>query len=296
MRVTSEMMSTNALRRLSTRLSSYERVQTRLATGKQFQVASENIGGSVRAQTLRSSMRAREQEQRNADDARSWLDITDSQLQSAVDRLARARDLAVRGANTMGEDERTALAKEVEAVQADLVSIANAQHRGRPIFAGFSDQKPVTGAPGGPWGYTGDMGTVTRRVGEHDVVPINVTAYDAFGFGTPGGDIFSTLDRLVTSLKAGDIAGVGTAIAGIDAGRASLTESLATVGSRTNWVESARHRSQDTLHALRTELAEVEDVDIAEAIMNLQVEEIAYEATLQAVARALPPSLASFLR
>ncbi len=38
------------------------------------------------------------------------------------------------------------------------------------------------------------------------------------------------------------------------------------------------------------------DVDIAEAIMNLQIEEVAYQATLQAMARALPPSLASFLR
>jgi hypothetical protein len=44
-----------------------------------------------------------------------------------------------------------------------------------------------------------------------------------------------------------------------------------------------------------TGLAGVEDVDMAEAIMSLQVEEIAYRAMLQTMTRTLPPSLVSFL-
>lgn len=35
---------------------------------------------------------------------------------------------------------------------------------------------------------------------------------------------------------------------------------------------------------------------MAEAVMELQMQEVAYEAVLGAMARALPPSLASFLR
>lgn len=53
------------------------------------------------------------------------------------------------------------------------------------------------------------------------------------------------------------------------------------------------HRPQDELQ--RTGLAGVEDVDMAEAIMNLQVEEVTYRATLQTMTRTLPPSLVSFL-
>ena len=37
-------------------------------------------------------------------------------------------------------------------------------------------------------------------------------------------------------------------------------------------------------------------MDVAEAIMDLQVEEVAYQATLQALGRSLPDTLVSFLR
>lgn len=47
---------------------------------------------------------------------------------------------------------------------------------------------------------------------------------------------------------------------------------------------------------LRMELSEVQDLDLAKGVMELQVQQVAYEATLQALAKALPPSLAAFLR
>jgi uncharacterized protein YunC (DUF1805 family) len=46
----------------------------------------------------------------------------------------------------------------------------------------------------------------------------------------------------------------------------------------------------------RGEPADVEDADIAEAILELQTQEVAYTAALQTLGRALPPSLAAFLR
>lgn len=65
------------------------------------------------------------------------------------------------------------------------------------------------------------------------------------------------------------------------------------LGTRT---EAARNPSQRTTHSIRVERTEVGDADVAAAIMDLQVQEVAYQATLQAMARALPPSLAAFLR
>lgn len=43
-------------------------------------------------------------------------------------------------------------------------------------------------------------------------------------------------------------------------------------------------------------VAEVEDVDVVAAIMDLQVEEVAYQTTLRAAGRPLPETLVSFLR
>src|SRR3712207_3709699 len=203
-RVTSEMMVTGSMRRLSTRLQPYEKTQTQLATGKRILAPSDAPGDANRALGLRAVQRAREQELRNAGDAKSWLDIADTQLQAAMERLGRVRELALRGASTVGAQESSALAVEVGNIRDEMLGIANARNRGRPLFAGFSDAEAVRKVAGS-WVYNGDNGSVTRRVSEADVVEINVTASDVFGVGgAPGADLFSALDQLVADLQAGN--------------------------------------------------------------------------------------------
>lgn len=295
-RVTSEMMVTGSLRRLSTRLQQYEKTQTQLATGKRILAPSDAPGDANRALGLRAVQRAREQELRNAGDAKSWLDITDTQLQAGMDRLSRLRELTLRGASTVGAQESSALAVEITNIRDELVGIANFRNRGRPLFAGFSDAESVRNVAGS-WVYAGDNGAVTRRVSESDVVEVNVTAAEVFGFGGPAGaDLFSALDQLVTDLQAGNTNGVAAALDKIDTGRLRMGNALAKVGASANTVDSAQLRTESALLSIRTELSAVEDVDMAEAVMELQTQQSAYEATLQAMGRSLPQTLAAFLR
>ncbi len=83
---------------------------------------------------------------------------------------------------------------------------------------------------------------------------------------------------------------------GLHTARHAIGDAQARKGTASNRVESARACADDALPAIRSQLTDVEDVDIAEAIMELQTQEMAYTATLEALARALPPSLAAFLR
>ena len=68
------------------------------------------------------------------------------------------------------------------------------------------------------------------------------------------------------------------------------------VGATGNRIESTLAANQDQQIALRGQLSEIEDVDLASATMELQLQEVAYQATLAAMGRALQPSLADFLR
>ncbi len=61
-------------------------------------------------------------------------------------------------------------------------------------------------------------------------------------------------------------------------------------------LEAESGRIDDAILALREELSRVEDVDIAEAVMALELHEAGYEAALAAFARARQPSLLDFLR
>jgi len=70
----------------------------------------------------------------------------------------------------------------------------------------------------------------------------------------------------------------------------------ATVGSRVNRVESARDALASSALSNTRSLSDVENVDVAAAIVDLQMQEVAYQAALGATARVLQPTLLDFLR
>lgn len=295
MRITSEVMVSRSLHRLQNRLSSYERTQSELATGRRILKPSDDPSGARRSASLSGSMRAAEQHQRNASDANGWLANADNQLQSAMNRLQRARDLATRGATETTPAERETLAVEIDAIREELVGIANATHSGRSLFGGFTAGPAVEQGADGTWITRGAGDEVTRRVSDSEQVRVNVTAQEWLGFADPDTpDVLTALDTLAADLRSG--APISGHLTTLDAAAGRLGDSLAVVGAATNRVASAESRAEDLAVTLRTELSEVQDVDVAEGVMELKVQEVAYEATLAALGRALPPSLAAFLR
>lgn len=293
MRITSEVMVARSLDRLQTRLSRYERAQSELATGTKILSPSDDPSGARRASSLTSAMRAREQELRNAADATGWLDSADSQLQTVLERLSRARELATRAASPTSPGERTALAAEIRAIGEEIAGIANASHVDRPLFGGFSEG-PAVERVAGVWTTRGDGDAVTRRLSDSELVRVNVTASEFLGFGSPQGDVLTQLDALADDIEAG--VAVGGRLDDLRRGSEGVADSLAILGAASNRVQSAEARSQDLLLTLRSELSRVQDVDIAEGMMDLQIQQVAYEATLSALSKALPPTLVSFMR
>ena len=296
MRITSETMVMRSLDRLQGRLSSYERSQSELATGRRILQPSDDPAGARRSMSLRSAMYAREQELRNVSDAKGWLHAADSQLQSVLDRLSRAQELATRGASSSGPTERHALAGEVRQIAEEIAGIANARHLDRPLFGGFGDGPAVARDGAGDWQAVGGGDAVMRRVSDTEQVRVNVTAAEWMGFTGPGDDLLTTLDDLAQRLETGTPADISASLGDLKDAMSTVATSLADIGAATNRVEAAGARADDLLLTLRSELSDVQDVDVAKGVMDLQTQQVAYEATLAAIGRALPPSLVAFLR
>jgi flagellar hook-associated protein 3 FlgL len=293
MRVTQEGMVNNALARLQERLSSVDRAGRRLSSGKAVQVASDDVSGMNRVLGLRSQIRAREQESRNGADALSWLNIADSKLQTANNRLGRGRELMVRAGSSQDATARNAMADEVLAIREELLGVANTSIGDRALFGGTASTTTPYDNSGV---YSGDDGVVTRRVGEGDSVQVNVTGPDVFGEGTGADEnVFEFLERAATEIRAGG-PGVTNLLGEIDTYMERLTGTLATVGAATNRIDAAMLRNADEQLVLKGELAKVQDIDLAAAVMDLQTQEVAYQATLAALSRVLQPSLVDFLR
>ena len=301
-RVTQEGMVQNALLRVHERLGQLDRAGRRLSSGKAVTVASEDVSGMNRILSLRSRVRSLEQESRNGADGLTWLNIADSKLQTVNTRLIRVRELMVRAAAATDGTAREAIAREIETIRDDIMTVANTNVDGRPLFGGTANvPQAVTTGAGPVYSYAGDAIPIQRRIGDNDLVAINVNAQEVFGFDTgappdPTVNLFAKLDEIVVDIRAGNSANVSNKLGVIDTAMDRVNKGLASVGAATNRIDAAMVRNQDEQMALKGELAKVEDVDLAEAIMNLQTQEVAYQATLGALSRVLQPSLLEFLR
>ncbi|WP_370327178.1 flagellar hook-associated protein FlgL [Euzebya sp.] len=293
-RVTQGMLSRSSLAYLQQSLSRTGDLQERLATGRQINRPSDSPTGTVTAMLTRSSLTRTRGHLAGADNAKGWLDTADSALQGASSMLIRARDLTVQGANaSVGDVGRKNIASELRSIRDGLLEMANTRFGDRLLFSGTGN--PAELFVDGPLGfvYQGDPHSVTRTVAEGIKLPINVTGTEAFG--PNGNTVFDVLDQVIEDLELNPDA-VSGHLASIDEAHNRLLTALGTIGARANRLESLVDRATDQEMNLRTRLSSVEDVDLPETIMELQMQEVAYQAALSATSRVIQPSLLDFLR
>jgi flagellar hook-associated protein 3 FlgL len=244
--------------------------------------------------SLRSAEKARLQEARNANEAMTWINLGDSKLQDGNKALIRAHDLLVRSGSPMTTEERKAVSTELIGLRDELVALANSKHLGQGLFGGFAAGNAVAQVAG-VWTFTGDTGVVNRRIGEGESVSVNVTAQDVFGFSA-GEDVFTILETAAANVASGDPMLIDASMAAVEGAQGRILDGLARLGATGTRVERVLLRNQSEQVTLKGELSEIEDVDLAEAVMEMQMQQVGYQASLAALSNVLQPSLVDFLR
>ncbi|MDI9464791.1 MAG: flagellar hook-associated protein FlgL [Limnochordia bacterium] len=308
MRVTNRMMNNTLLLNLNRGLARLERINNQLGTKKKINRPSDDpvkTGVILRTST---SIRETEQYIRNLDAAVSWLDAADVILQDVVSVIHRAKELAVAGASThLDETARQALADEIAQLHDNLLQLANSTHGGRYLFAGqHTDKKPFSGG-----GVTGDrINDVTFLMSltddetkiEFEIAPgitidVNVISYNPDDNPQEGlfMPIFNALQELYGEL-VDDTGDPDIPLQDLDNSLDNVLRKISELGGKQNRVELARERMLDLQLNLTRILSEEQDLDYAEAIMELKMEEFAYRTALAVGARIIQPSLVDFLR
>jgi flagellar hook-associated protein 3 FlgL len=296
MRITNSMMVRSTLRDLNLSYARLARTQEQLSSGRQLVRASDDPAVAADAMRLRALTRRSEQYARSLNDAQGLLGSADGALTSSLERLERAKEVAVRAANSGGLSDpnaRKAMAIEIRAIREDLVALANTRHGERSVFAGNAAGAAYAAAGT----YQGDAGAVRRDVAANTSVQVNVTGPDAFGIeGGPVGNVFEVLERMAQAVEIGDGSALATEHTNIDVATARLGVATVEIGSRGARMNEIRVRAEDDQLRLRTLLSEAEDVDIVEALVNAKSQENAYQAALQVAAKIIPLSLLDYLR
>ncbi len=301
-RVTHQTVQRSTLANLQLNLSKMANLQARMAGGKVITKPSDDPAGTASALRLRGDLRATTQYSRNASDGLGWLSAVDSALGESLAALREARDLTVQGSNSgaLGQPSLDAIAVALEGIRDTLLEKANTTYLGRSVFAGTSDAGvayAVTTAGDGTKVYTwtgSDTGSVQRRIAPDTTVRADSDGRNAFDTGNPSTTVFALIDAIAADLRAG--VAVGPRLAELDQHMSAMLGEAADAGSRYGQLTGAQASTAKTLDDLKGQLSAVEDIDLAEVIVELQSQEVAYQAALGATARVLQPSLLDFLR
>jgi len=296
MRVSSLSTYLTTTHGLGNALSKVQQVQQQVSSGRALTRWSDDPASASSATRYRAEEADWSTYQRSATDAKAWLSTADGTLQTMSSIMVRVKSLAVSAASGgLTSDSREAIAAEVEQLRDQLKDLGNTTHLGRSLFGGFSTSALTEAAGSVAW--TGDAGQVQRQISPTITLPVNVSGYDVFGFGAGAGqDLFSQLSALATATRASDEAGIAATQTTLEARHSDILQGLSKVGAVMNRVDTVQNAASMARLDLAARRSEVEDIDLADAVMKLSSAQAGYTAALGAASRANLPSLADFLR
>ncbi len=274
------------------------RSQQKLSSQRQISKASDDPAGSLTALGHRATLQRSTQFQRNATDARSWMVAGDTALTSSVEEISHVRTLVIQARSGASDpNSREALSAEVSTVRESLLALANTKYLNRPIFAGTSDSSAAFDAAGN---YLGDDNSVTRPVAPEVSVEVNRTGTSVFGTTDPvdpmNGNLFQILDAITAAISSGDDAAMANGINALDTVMDRIESAQVQLGARARQVEDVIARTAITDIDTKQALSEVEDVDIAQAMIDASAKSFSYQAALSTAAKVMQISLLDFMR
>jgi flagellar hook-associated protein 3 FlgL len=288
-RITSSMMSRGILADLNDVATRVSDTQRKMATGKELTRPSDDPFAVGRALGLRTELEGLGQYRRNVAEGQAWTDASDAALATITDIAQRARELLVRAANgTTAATEREAIAQEIDQLIDAAKQDANADNAGRAIFGGtITNVKPYDMATDT---YHGDGADIVRTIGPGVSVRLNPTGGSVLGDGADG-KALQTLRDIAAHLRGGTAADANalrtTDLAALDASMDAVSTARAEAGALTNRLTTASNRLHDLQASTEKVRADVETVDLAEAISNLSSQQAIYQAALQATGSSL---------
>ncbi len=290
-RITQRTVGAQSLANLQANMARMQAAQEQVSSGRRVNRPSDSPVDLVAAMRYRGQLDRSDQYERNISDGVGWLSTADTSLTSINDQLGRIRELALRGmTSSLDADAREAIAVEVDQLRESIIGLANTTYLDRPIFGGTADT-PVAFAADGT--FQGDDGLVNRTIGAGVTVPVNLRGPAVFGDDASG--LFATLSRLSADLRSNPSA-LSADLGVLDAQTRTVRNNLAEVGARVRRLEVAEARRGDDRIGIQQGLSDVEDVDLPKAMLDLKMQELAYQSALAVTARVVQPSLADFLR
>ncbi len=302
MRVTQQTIATQVNDGLQRAYQKLARTQEAVTTGYRINHLSDDPIGAARVLGLRGFEHSLNQYEKNLSTALSAFEAADSVLDGVVDRLVRAKELALAMANDSNSaDQRLQTSKEVRELLNQNLNFANTSVENRFIFAGFINDAPPFSEAGGAVSYAGDGGEIFVQTSSISSIALNVSGDRVFqGAGLATGvDIFDVYLDLEAALQNNDVSGadgIRTQIGRIDVAIDQILSFRAEFGARFDHARVA----QEAIGVMKIQnnerRSQIQDADALAVYSDFARYQQAFQAALQSASQMLQPSIIDFLR
>lgn len=279
-----------------------DKAQKQLSTGLRINDASDSPDQISELLASRASLSNTQQTNQNLARVKTEVDSAETALQQASKAIEQARVLGTQGANSsQTADTRKTLGDQVGALIENLVGISRTTVEGRYIFSGDNDQVPpytVDLTQPNPIGNYQGSPSSTRKVQHPNGSTFNVaeTAQQIFDPASATDSVFSSLVALRSALLSNDSTGISSALGTLGTAATYFEGQLAVYGTAQNKVADATSYGSSLELNLQTQISDIQDADLTQAILELNQSQIQQKAALQAKASVQPQSLFDFLR
>lgn len=298
MRVANKTIYDTIIRNLNKTSSDLADANEVVSSTKRINNLSDDPVGLISVLDLRSSISNLNQMDRNISMGETWLNASESSLTQVNDIITAAKSLTVSMSSAnIGSSERASNAELVQGYLEEIINLANTSSSGRYIFGGTNtDAIPFSlDATGSTVTYNGSGTAFSINIGKDTVISVGEDGKNIFGATWDDSNIFKTFIDLKTSLENNDIAGIQDAMTTLDGHLKSINGNIAEIGGKCTRLDVKKEMIAD-LELTNTErMSNIEDADIAEAVITLKSKELAYQAALSSSSNIMDISLVDFL-
>ncbi len=269
-----------------------------LATGRRVNMPSDDpaaAAADINNQALQSQT---DQYLQNTSNLEGMLQTADSALSSVVTSLNQAIGLGVQGSNgTISTANQQQIAQQVQAIQTQIVQLANTSYEGNYLFGGTANQSaPFQMDATQPSGvlYQGNTDINDVEIAPGTNMQVNLPGSQVFQ--AAGGSIMGSLQQLVTALQSGNSASIGAATTQVSGALSYLSQQRVFYGSAVNQLTANQSSLQQEQVNLKTQENNLVGADLATVATSLSQAQTEQTATLTALAQILPQSLLNYLK
>ena len=311
MRVSSAMLTRQAMENIESSYNKLSKAHTQVSTGKKYIKASESPIEASRVNRLKMEQQEIYKYFSNIDNSRVIVDDTEIALRDINESIQRVKELASNANNgALSLEDREAICIEIEQCKEQIVANLNATSNGKYIFGGYNSKfSPITGDAGAyEYNETDLIGMTTVErddyLSESVVVNVNegvqinlmLSALEVIGYGED--NLLNNIDNIITQLKTEplDTDNLEIQMDIFNNHFDNVLKNVTKIGATTNRLDSIKAQLERKDFAIKTKISNVEDIDVEEAILNYKLAEQAYNSTLMISGKTIQLSLMDYMR